>query len=61
MKDRVAIKDQTPIVESRITVGDLAGDNRDLLLIALRRHFRKPRYDIPTIKEATQCRLQILN
>jgi hypothetical protein len=47
MIDRVAIKDQSPIVESRITVGDLAGDRRDLLLIALRRNFLKPRYDIP--------------
>jgi hypothetical protein len=47
MKDRVVIKDQRPIVENHITVGDLAADNRDLLLIALRRHFRKPRYDIP--------------
>jgi hypothetical protein len=61
MKDRVAIKDQSPIVENHITVGDLAADKRDLLLIALRRHFLKPRYDIPTIKEATQCRLQILS
>jgi hypothetical protein len=42
------MKDQRPIVENHITVGDLAGDRRDLLLIALRRHFRKPRYDIPT-------------
>jgi hypothetical protein len=47
MIDRVVIKDQRPTIESRITVGDLANDNRDLLLIALRRHFRKPRYDIP--------------
>jgi hypothetical protein len=47
MKDRVTIKDQSPIVESRITVGDLANDHRDLLLIALRRNFLKPRYDIP--------------
>jgi hypothetical protein len=48
MIDRVVIKNQRPDVESRITVGDLAIDKRDLLLIALRRHFLKPRYDIPT-------------
>jgi hypothetical protein len=47
MIDRVVIKNQRPDVESRITVGDLAGDRRDLLLIALRRHFLNPRYDIP--------------
>jgi hypothetical protein len=56
MKDRVVIKDQSPIVESRITVGDLAGDHRDLLLIALRRHFRKPRYDIPTKEQQSKHR-----
>jgi hypothetical protein len=41
------MSNQRPDVEARITVGDLAGDNRDLLLIALKRNFLTPRRDIP--------------